>query len=212
MSEALPAPHALSFPRLVRSCAWLGASLALLAPGVSAQGPDGDPAPLRQGVHFAVGAGAGSIAAACDGCDVDVIDDRLTGFSGVLQLGGAVSNKLVIAGEFVGWVRNEAPIYRRMAAINLVFLGYPSETSGFFVKGGAGVSRAVVEDDFVSVVANSYTAVGGIGVDISAGSVMFTPYANFIRAFGGETQINGFVSPVLIEPNTVQIGIALTVH
>lgn len=213
MATRTPAPHDL-VRRLAKLLATLCLGLATLLPArLSAQDTEGISTSLRQGFHFSLGVGAASLSATCDGCDVDVIDDRLSGFSGVLQLGGAVNDQLVISGEFMGWIRNEDPIFRRMAALHLVFLGYPSKDSGFFLKGGAGVSRTIVEDDFFRATANAFSAVTGIGYDIPAGtSLIVTPYANFVRSFGGETDINGIVSPVAVQPNALQFGVALTVH
>lgn len=194
-----------------------GLALAALALGsggeVRAQTPVApDATPLRSGFHFSIGLGGGSVSASCEGCEVDFFDNRLTGLSGTIQLGGAVSSKLVIAAEASGWLKNEPPIYRRIAALSLVVLGYPSETAGFFVKGGFGGLRAIIEDDFVLVQTDAWTAQTGIGYDIPVGSAMLTPYATYERTFGGTTWFNGIVSPVTALPNGIHFGMALTVH
>ena len=168
--------------------------------------------PLRSGFHFSIGLGAGSVSASCEGCEVDFFENRLSGFSGTVQLGGAVSSRLVIAVEGSGWLRNEPPIYRRIAAASLVVLGYPGETAGFFVKGGFGGLRAIIENDFVRFQTDAWTAQTGIGYDIPIGGAMLTPYATYERTFGGTTWFNGIVSPVTALPNAIHVGMALTVH
>ena len=167
---------------------------------------------LRDGFHFALGVGSASVSATCASCDLSFFDGRVNGFSGALQIGGALTPQLVVAGEFFGWVKNDAPIYRRVAALSLVVLGYPSETSGFFIKGGVGGLRAIVENDLVRGTTNTYTAQTGIGYDIPLGDVAFTPYVNYVRTFYGETDFNGIISPEAIFPNAIQIGAALTIH
>lgn len=172
-----------------------------------------DPEPLRQGFHFSIGVGSASVSASCPGCDVDFFTDRINGLSGNIQLGGALNSRLVMAAEATGWLKNDEPIYRRIAALNLVVLGYPSETAGFFLKGGAGVLRAIVEDDFSRAQTDAFTAVTGVGYDIPlGGGTKLTAYVNYLRTFGGETWFNGVVSPVVVTPDAIQFGTALTIH
>ena len=185
--------------------------VAAVLPG-AASGQTAPDAPLRQGVHFSVGAGGASMSATCASCQVNFFDDRIGGFSGILQLGGAVTPQLVIAGEFMGWMKNDDELDRRVAGLNLVFLGYPSPSSGFFVRGGFGAMRAIVENELVIVQTDAFSGVAGIGVDIPVGAVMFTPYANYIYAFSGETWINDLVLDEAVLPNAFQFGAALTVH
>lgn len=169
-------------------------------------------APLRDGFHFSLGIGGGSISASCDECPVDFFDDRLNGLSGRIQVGRAVSSNLVIAAELSGWMRNDRPVFRRIAAVGLVVLGYPSDTSGFFVKGGVGGLRASIDDDFYDFQTDAWTAQAGIGIDILIGDAMLTPYANHVRTFNGQTWFNDLVSPVTVLPNAILLGMALTVH
>lgn len=184
-----------------------GAAHALQAGGAGPEGPA-----LREGFHFSIGLGSGSASIACDGCEVDFFDDRLNGVSGQIQLGGAVSSRLVIAAEFSGWLKNDAPIYRRMAALSLVVLGYPSETTGFFLKGGLGGLRAIIENDAILFQTDAWTAQSGLGWDIPVGSALLTPYAQYVRTFGGQSWFNGVVSPVTVLPNAIQVGMGLTLH
>jgi len=169
-------------------------------------------APARGGFHFSIGLGSASVAASCAECDVDFFENRLNGLSGIIQLGGAVTSRLVIAAEFMGWMKNDAPIYRRIAALDLVILGYPSETSGFFIKGGAGAMRAIAENDFIVAQTDAWTAQTGLGYDIRLGGIMLTAYANYVRTFSGVTYFNGVTSPIAVVPNALQFGTALTLH
>jgi hypothetical protein len=167
----------------------------------------------RSGFHFSVGLGTASMGASCDACSSNPFSDRLNGVSGFVQLGGAVNPQLVVTGEFMGWVSNDDPIFRRVAGLSLAILGYPNADSGFFVKGGVGGVRAIVEDDFLVLQTDAWMATTGVGYDIPVGSnLIVTPYLNYIRSFGGETTLNDAVSPVAVHPNAFQFGAALTVH
>ena len=191
--------------------------LLLLAPfagGAAAQEqPSVESSPLRSGFHFSIGVGSASMGATCDPCSTDVFEDRINGFSGVLQLGGAITPQLVLTGEFIGWIRNEDPVFRRVAGLSIAVLGYPSPSSGFFVKGGVGGVRAIVENDVLVVQTDAWMGTTGLGYDIPVGSTaMLTPYANYVWSFGGSTFVNEISSPVAVMPNAVQLGIALTLH
>ena len=169
--------------------------------------------PARSGFHFAIGVGSAAFGATCQGCDTDFFQDRLNGFSGVLQVGAVATPRLVIAGELLGWIKNDAPVYRRVAGLSVVLMGYPSESSGFFVKGGFGGIRAIAEDDVLIVQTDAFMGITGIGFDLRVGErTMVTPYVNYVRSFGGETWLNGIVSPVVATPNAIQVGTSLTVH
>ncbi|MBX3175091.1 MAG: hypothetical protein KF709_11805 [Gemmatimonadaceae bacterium] len=176
---------------------------------MTAQSGDG---PLRDGFFFSVGSGAASVSASCDGCTNDFFENRITGFSGNLQLGGSVSDRLVIAGEFSGWLGNEPPIYRRTAALSLVLIGYPSATSRFFFKSGVGAIRAIAEDDAVIVQTDAFLFQSGIGYDFPVRENSLTAYANYHWTFGGTTWVNSFNSPIVVLPNAIQFGLAFTVY
>lgn len=204
---------------MLRSTLALMTSLLVLSPlaaagqeKAAAMKTDG-PAADRSGFHFSVGLGAASMGASCDQCTNNPFTDRLNGFSGVLQLGGAVTPQLIITGEFLGWVSNDDPVFRRVAGLSLGVLGYPDPNSGFFVKGSAGAIRAIVEDDSFRVQTDAWMATTGVGFDIPVSpTVMITPYLNYVRSFGGETTANGLVAPAAVLPNAFQFGAALTLH
>ena len=169
--------------------------------------------PVRDGFHFSIGVGGASVSASCPGCEVNFIEDRISGLAGTLQIGGAVNEKLVIAVQAHGWVRNDDIFYRRLASLSVVTLLYPSPESGFFVKGGLGGLAAVVETDFDTAETQAWSSETGIGVDIPVGgSAKVSPYVSYVRTFGAYTWFNGFDSPIAVTPNALQFGAALTLH
>ena len=169
-------------------------------------------APLRDGLHVSIGVGSASVSASCVSCETDFFNDRTTGFSGIAQIGGAVTSRLVLAAEFGGWIHNDAALDRRIASLNVVFLGYPSEAHGLFLKSGIGGLRAVAENELGYVATEAFMSQIGIGYDVPVGAVDLTPYVTYIRTFYGTTSVNGFLSPEVVYPNAIQVGVALTIH
>ena len=131
----------------------------------------------------------------------------------VVKMAAPVPPQLIVTGEFIGWVKNDEPLLRRVAGLSVALLGYPSASSGFFLKGGVGGVRAIAEDDLLLVETNAWMATTGVGFDIPVGgTAMITPYVNYVRSFGGTTHVNGVLSPVAVFPNAFQLGLALSVH
>lgn len=112
------------------------------ASSAQAEGP-----PLRDGLHVSIGVGSASVSASCVSCETDFFNDRTAGFSGIAQIGGTVTSRLVLAAEFAGWIHNDAVLDRRIASLNVVVLGYPSDRHGLFLKSGLGGLRAVAENE-----------------------------------------------------------------
>ena len=167
--------------------------------------------PLRAGFFFSVGAGASSVSASCDQCTNDFFDERTTGFSGNLIVGGAATDRWVIAGEFSGWIGNDPPIYRRTAALSLVLISYLRPDGRFFLKTGAGGIRAIAEDDDLLVQTDAFLFQTGIGYDFPLARNSLTAYANYQWSAGGSTSVNDVQSSVVVLPNAIQVGLAYTV-
>jgi hypothetical protein len=168
---------------------------------------------VRQGFNFSVGVGSASVGATCASCQTDFFENRVGGFSGVLRIGGSLTSRLVLAAEGTGWVNNADGIDRRIAGLSAVLLGYPSDTSGFFVKAGLGGLRAIAENQLVTVQSDSWLSQLGIGMDFKVkDGLSVTAYANYLRTFGTGTWVNGVLSPEPVDPNAIQLGMAVTVH
>ena len=171
-----------------------------------------DRPPLRNGLHVSVGVGSASVSASCVSCETDFFNDRTTGFSGIAQIGGTVTSRLVLAAEFAGWIHNDAVLDRRIASLNVVLLGHPSDNHGLFLKSGIGGLQAVAENEFGYIATDTFTSQIGIGYDVPVGAVDLTPYVTYIRTFYGETSVNGFLRSEVLYPNAIQAGVALTLH
>ena len=185
-----------------------GLGLALVAAPLAAQ----EESP-RSGVWFTIGFGAGSVGVDCPDCG-NLFPDRVSSLSGVLGIGWTVNSTLVLGLEGQGWVKNDDVLNRRLAALNLVALVYPSKSMGLYLKGGVGGVRVVVETPDLTNV-----AVGeGFGWTIGAGwdfylsrSVALTPYVMYLGSSGTTTTLNGAGINVNLNPNMWQLGGALTI-
>jgi hypothetical protein len=157
----------------------------------------------RQGFFISVGVGGGSLG--CEDCD-----ERETGPSGLIYLGGTLSPQLLVGAEFSGWSKKvegsggDARLTHGNLSAAVQF--YPSPTSGFFIKGGVGVSQLRIElssgGTTVSGDENGIGITAGLGYDIRLGSnFSLTPYGMFgFGSFDGGSANNG------------QIGLAATFH
>jgi len=194
--------------RVYRST-WLAAAALLLtmAGSIAAQSSE----PRRRGFWFSIGLGAGSVSVTCPECDA-ASDERLNGLAGHLRLGGAVSPHLLVGVEGTGWVRNDQGLERRIATASLTALVYPDRNAGFFIKGSVGGIRAVVENPILVAVGEGFSWQVGAGIDVYLGrTAALTPFVTYIGSSQVGTTLNGIDTGISLNPNIVQLGVALTI-
>jgi hypothetical protein len=171
----------------------IGMAVAALWAGV----PSAAAAQTREGFYFGLGGGIGSATASCDQCDDD---DRKNGGAGYVKAGWALNPHVAIGGELNVWAHREDAadgdawlyMYNASATITL----YPSATSGFFVKGGAGVAYLdtdleVSDRVFELELGRGPGFVAGIGYDIQVGRIAITPALNVWGGRIGEVKARG---------------------
>ncbi|HEX2220502.1 MAG TPA: hypothetical protein VHG35_16980 [Gemmatimonadales bacterium] len=124
----------------------------------------------REGFWFNVGLGYGSLG--CDGCG-----GREGGLSGGLQLGGSLSQKVLLGGATTGWTRSEGGVTLTVGTLLALVRFYPSARGGFFLEGGLGLGTIHVSvDGFGSDSEAGGGALVGLGYDIRVGeNVSLTP-------------------------------------
>jgi hypothetical protein len=124
----------------------------------------------REGFWFNLGLGYGSLG--CDGCD-----GREGGLSGGLQLGGSLSQKVLLGGATTGWTRSESGVTLTVGTLLALVRFYPSARGGFFLEGGLGLGTIHVSmDGFGSESETGGGALVGLGYDIRVGdNVSLTP-------------------------------------
>jgi hypothetical protein len=191
----------------------LAAGPTAYEPGQEAESAPSSRTPLRQGFNFSLGLGSASVGATCSACDMDLFDDRIGGLSGNVRIGASVTSRLVLAVEGMGWFNNSDDIYRRVASASVVLLGYPSETSSFFVKAGFGGIRGIVENDFLRVQTDGWSSQIGLGYDFPVGeSVAVTAFGEYVYTIAPATWINGVSVDEAVSPNAFNVGLAITVQ
>lgn len=180
--------------------------------GLSAQQADGVPA-QRNSFHFSVAVGGSSVGASCASCENDFFSDRINGFSGHLQLGGAFTPRFVVAAEFLGWIGFEEAFDSRIAALSVVVLSHPAEGTPFFIKSGLGMLRAIAEDEVFVLQTDALAAQLGVGYDADLGGrLRLTPQVTWVRTFFGSSWVNDFPLDETVFPSMIQLHVGLTLY
>lgn len=150
----------------------------------------------REGFFIGFGLGWGSMG--CKDCG-----SRESGFSGYLKLGGTVNQQLLLGFESNGWVKEQSGVTLSQSNASAVAYFYPEAESGFFLKGGIGLSTLkLAVSGLGSGSQSGFGMVTGLGYDARVGAnFSLTPYANFVYGSfdGGST-------------NVFQAGLGLTWH
>jgi hypothetical protein len=151
---------------------------------------------VRRGFWFSGGLGYGSLG--CEDCG-----GREGGLSGGIQLGGSVSQKVLLGGGTTGWTKSEGGVTLTVGTAVALIRFYPSATGGFFLLGGLGVGT--IHADFGAFGSDSETGGGaliGLGYDIRVGSsVSLTPFWNGFAARTSNA-----------DANVGQLGVSVTLH
>ncbi|HEX6942597.1 MAG TPA: outer membrane beta-barrel protein [Gemmatimonadaceae bacterium] len=91
-------------------------------------------------IGFNLGAGTADINT--DGADTD----REWGGCANFRAGGAISNQLLLGGEFTGWARDDDGNTTSLSTFLFAATYYPGP-SGFFLRGGVGFGTSSFEAD-----------------------------------------------------------------
>jgi hypothetical protein len=169
----------------------------------------------RHGFWIGLGGGVGSAKATCDDCGSS---NRETGVAGYLKLGGTINEGVLLGVESNIWSKTQEGVTVNFynAAATLTF--YPQPTSGFFVKGGVGLSflDTQIRDGTTTVTVDLGDGLGvilGAGYDVRVGkNISITPAVNFWYGkpgdvtFGGETIFRNW------RQNVVDFTVGVTFH
>jgi hypothetical protein len=160
---------------MLRSIGVLGAFLAVLVvpQGAHAQGNP----QTHEGFFIGFGLGVGSLGGEGGG-------ERETGGAGRLTIGGALSPQLLLAGESSAWTKDEGGGRLTHTNVSAIVQYYLSATSGFFLKGGVGLSQLRVSASgggfSFSATEEGLGLTAGLGYDIRLGTnFSLTPYGTF---------------------------------
>jgi Outer membrane protein beta-barrel domain len=189
----------------------LAAALAAFVPATAlAQAQE------REGFWFGFGLGVGSADATCDECE----GDRQTGAAGAIRLGWTLNPRVLLGIESGAWTKTEdedgADVTINMYNVSGTLTLYPSETAGFFVKGGAGLAFVNSEikggnTTIDSDMGNGLGLLAGIGYDFRLGRrVRLTPALDAYYGNIGDVKVGDETLATGWKQNVVALTIGLT--
>ena len=98
--------------------------------------------PAPSGFYLGFGVAYGSESDNCSGSNCDGGSWTATqGGSAYFGLGGTVGQHWRLGFELDGWTKSEASQRQSLAFFNLMATFYPTRSSGFWIKAGAGIAE-----------------------------------------------------------------------
>jgi Outer membrane protein beta-barrel domain len=169
----------------------------------------------RKGVWFGLGGGYGSATVTCDDC---APEDRDSGGTAFLKLGGTLNEHVLLGGEFNFWRKDEDLVAHNIYNVSATVTFYPSASSGFFFKGGAG--WAVAETEYrVGSTTYTHKLGSGLGLLVGAGydlrvarKISITPGLNYYEGRLGDRLVGGDMFFPNWQHNVLDISIGVTFH
>lgn len=154
-----------------KALAALSLLIALAVPADAQSNPQ-----TREGFWISFGFGYGSLS--CENCD-----ERESGTSVYLRMGGTMSQRLLIGGEANFWSKSVDNATLSVGNIGPVLYFYPSPMGGLFLKGGIGMAQIELQ---LGALDGTDTGVGvtlGVGYDARVGrGFALTPYFDLLSS------------------------------
>jgi len=167
------------------------AALAVLAvpTPLNAQRPTSHP-----GLWIGAGVGLGWARVSCRICGAN----RGHSLSAAAQVGGRISNSILIGGEIEAWFRGsnsdqDRPGDELLLAYGAVVYWYPTPRYPYYLKGGVGLVTYRIDDGTDKVTSSALGPKIGIGYELHvAGHLSAVPYLNILVGSTGATvKLNG---------------------
>jgi hypothetical protein len=178
---------------------------------------------IRQGFWIGFGLGSGSAGLDCSTCG----DNRFSGFSGYLRLGGTWTRSVLVGLETDGWLRSEAGSISGDTSIlgqntdesisygSLIVMWYPSRTGALYLKFGLGGMTYRADDGADVLTATAPCASLGVGYEIRLGrNFSIVPYLNNFASSNVLMHVNGVPASMRddVSITLVQFGVGATWH
>ncbi len=171
--------------------------------------------PQREGFWIGFGLGYGTASVSFDDFSDDDREGSITGF---LKLGGTLNHRVLLGVESNAWVKSEEDVTLTLGSVAGTVTFYPMPTSGFFVKGGLGLSY-MRTDVFlggagtVNVSKTGWGMIAGLGYDWRLGeNTSITPVLNFYYGKPGDIDIDGVSAFGGWSQNVWDFGVGITFH
>ena len=169
----------------------------------------------RRGFWIGFGFGYGSAGIDCDGC---VGSDRQGAFTGFLKLGGTLSDHVLLGGEVNAWLDEEGSTTLGLGTATGTVTVYPWTSSGFFLKGGVGLSfvetRERVGSGTLTFGTEGWGVLTGLGYDLRVGrNISITPSINYYFGQPGDFAFeDGLPGLGSFKHDVIDFGIGVTFH
>jgi opacity protein-like surface antigen len=167
-------------------------------------------------IGFGAGYGSASIDFDCDFCDV-AGDGREGSVTGFLKLGGTLNESVLLGVETNAWSKDQGGARITLGNVSGTVTFYPSASSGFFLKAGAGVSYVDTGFDegslSVSLSKTGFGFLAGVGYDLRVGrNVSITPSVNYYYGKPGDIEFQGETALPNFRYNVFDFGVGVTFH
>jgi hypothetical protein len=170
----------------------------------------------REGFWIGFGFGYGSARVSCDDCGASA---REGGIAGFVKLGGTLNRKVLLGAEINFWTKAEDQIDSlNFGNASFTVTYYPWVSSGFFVKGGAGLSfvdTQVLEGSVIRTLdlGTGFGAIAGIGYDLRIRrNLSITPVFNVYMGRPGDLREGRVTIARNWRYNVVELSVGLTFH
>jgi hypothetical protein len=187
----------------------LGLWILFAPPRVSAAAAE------RRGFWLGLGGGVGAADASCESCDPGGAPEL--GTAAYLKLGGTLSPRWLLGGEVNLWTKEQAGVALNFYSAVATATFYPRASSGFFLKGGAGL--AFVDTDFVEGDTQVTLDLGdgpgfvlGLGYDVKVRGFSITPAVNFWYGAVGDLRVGLELVQRNYNFNVIDVTIGITFH
>lgn len=140
------------------------------------------PADSRQGFWMGAGVGTGAGSMRCGICE----HEREQGTSAYLRAGTTVNRRLLLGVQGSGWQRTGGTGRRRLVSLTGGAWWYPNERHGYYVHGGAGVSRWRASEERDAVTSRAVALILGVGYEVRVNPrFSIVPYLNAVGSSKG---------------------------
>lgn len=168
----------------------------------------------REGFWIGLGLGYGSYKG-CD--DIFGCSDRQGSGSAYVKLGGTLNPQVLLGVESTAWTKDESGARVTAGGVTGTVAFYPVLSSGFFVKGGFGLSY--IESKYVegalsvSASKTGWALIAGLGYDVRvARNVSITPSFSYLYGRPGDIDIPGLGTLPGTHGDLLQLAVGVTFH
>jgi hypothetical protein len=169
----------------------------------------------RHGFWIGLGGGFGSADVTCDDCGSGKRESSGVGY---LKLGGTLNEHWRLGGELNLWSKQKEGVTLNLYNASATLTLYPRASSGFFLKGGVGLS--FVDTEFrqrrTTVTADLGQGLGllaGAGYDLPISkNFSITPAVDYWYGRPGELKFNGETLARNWRQNVIDVTVGITFH